>query len=171
MKAPVPTVYHVEHGCFSNSILFSQRSSGERIFSVSSAADGWRSIFRSNLCDKFRAELSSTTSSFSAHINHIFSVLSEEKMIRIRTFWIIASVANLLTFRNRSISQFPRNAMGIEELACFSATAAPNVPIPSLGEASRPLPAAIGYNNERPESLGKSSHIKTIPRSAHVSTH
>lgn len=49
-------------------------------------------------------------------IQHVFLMRAAKKMIGTDAFWIIAMVANIKTFCDWSIMQFPRIAMGIEML-------------------------------------------------------
>jgi hypothetical protein len=74
--------------------------------------------------------------SFFLHIGHVFSVSRREKMIRVYAWRIIAAMAYLFPFWNRSEVNHPGNTMG-----GMNADPRPKASIPSVAFGGNPNPA------------------------------
>ena len=93
------------------------------------------------------------------HISNVINASANKKMVWSNARRVVAMVANDLAFWNRAISQFPRNAMGLD-CSSFSATNAnPSITeVPGTRRDTKrtcPKPALIGLIDILPEANRK----------------
>lgn len=95
--------------------------------------------------------------SLCCHIVHIIGVRAQEQMIRAHARRCVAGVANLYSWWNIAIRQFPGNAMG-KALAIDH----PYFSIPLVVATASPQPASVSFVNLRPQPIFKRAHAVLI---------
>jgi hypothetical protein len=81
-------------------------------------------------------------SSLQKHILHVVQLLSQEQMVRVDAWRIVATVKNVQTVRHRSLMQLPGDAMSKPRLS-FK----PKRPIPGFSPSGGPKPTRFCLAN------------------------